>query len=114
MNLSSGVARRTILRFSKQDKNCQLSPKNRPGREEIHCPDWVLHDIRLIIMGMYSYKGGTEEEKDYPNIRSVRDAFYKLHPGATKNADQSMGETPLVGLTTFRFVYCMTCYNLLS
>lgn len=60
-------------------------------------------------MGMYGYKGGKKEGRKYPTVKSVHEEFYKLHPGATKNADQSLGETPLVSLSTFRFVNNMTC-----
>ena len=56
-------------------------------------------------MGMYGFKGGPKQGRKYPTVASVREAFYKLHDEAVKDADPSAGEVPLVGKTTFRYLY---------
>ena len=101
----SGVPLRSVERITHQDRTSELTPKLKPGRSAIECPEWVLLDIRLIVMGMYGFKGGPKQGRKYPTVASVREAFYKLHDEAVKDADPSAGEVPLVGKTTFRYLY---------
>lgn len=101
----SGVPLRSVERIAHQDRTSELTPKLRQGRSAIECPEWVLLDIRLIIMGMYGFKGGPKQGRKYPTVASVREAFYELHDEAVKDADQSAGEVPLVGKTTFRYIH---------
>ena len=98
----SGIPRRTIFRVLKQDSSLELTPKHRSGRKRAHCPEWVLIDIRQIIVGMFGFKGGSKEGREYPTVKRVREKFYELHPEAVKDPDISMGEIPLVGITVFR------------
>lgn len=47
----TGCPRRTIQRFKMQEDKLELTPKQKKGKIEFVCPDWILTDIRIIITG---------------------------------------------------------------
>ena len=49
----TGVPKSRVAEFSRQYKDCNLTPKKKPGRKAIEPEDWMLSDIRNIITGIF-------------------------------------------------------------